>query len=387
MSTRETRPPYRNTSSRNTGSQSRASSSRGGRPSVSRNQEVDRYNYVDRDIYSRSDRGGQPSYHSPRRRKRHSGLKKFAMVACSFLLVAALGAAAWAGVLFSRLNREEASTESYVQQPSAAPAWDVIHDDKVTNILLLGTDNGGDGLSSRSDTTMLISIDNKTQSVRMVSFLRDLYLEIPTVGMGRLNTAFNNGGPALTMQTLENNFRISVDKYIQIDFDGLVAIIDRLGGIDVDMSEAAVEVTNQDMKSNLTPGVNHLDGRLALYYVRIRNIDSDFGRTQRQQQVLKIIMDQCKTKNPLEISALAYDFLPYVTTNLSESDLSYLISIAPQVMSYEVDKMHVPDDTAYTDLTLPSGAMVLDPDLEENCRLLREFLYDSPSPSASSTEP
>ena len=305
------------------------------------------------------------------------------MVVFSLLIFAALGAAAWAGVLFSRLNREEANTESYVQQPSDAPAWEVIHDDKVTNILLLGTDNGDDGLSSRSDTTLLVSIDNKTQKVRMVSFLRDLYIEIPTVGKARLNTAFNKGGAALTMQTLENNFRISVDKYLQVDFDGLTAIIDKLGGIDIEISEAAATVMNREMGCNLQAGVNHLDGRLALYYVRIREIDSDFGRTQRQQQVLQTVMKQCASKNPLEISGLAYDFLPYVTTNLSEGDLTYLISIAPQMMSYSVDTLHIPDDTAFEDLRLPNGARVLDPDLEENCRILREFLYDSGETEAS----
>ena len=96
-------------------------------------------------------------------------------------------------------------------------------------------------------------------------------------------------------------------------------------------------------------------------------------------------MDACKGKNPAELSALAYDFLPHVTTNLSDGDLLYLISLAPQILDgYEIENAHIPADTAFQDLTLPSGAMVLDPDLEENCRILREFLhYDTSSENIS----
>ena len=178
------------------------------------------------------------------------------------------------------------------------------------------------------------------------------------------------------MQTLENNFRIAVDKYIEIDFEGLTSIIDQIGGIDIEVSAAAAQEENHMMGSNLKEGMNHLNGELALYYARIRHIDSDFGRTARQQQVLQAIMDRCKGKNPAELSALAYDFLPHVTTNLSNSDLLYLISLAPQILDgYEIETAHIPAENAFQDLTLPSGAMVLDPDLEENCRILREFLH------------
>ena len=157
----------------------------------------------------------------------------------------------------------------YTEQPSAAPTWDVINDDKVTNILLIGTDKGDDGLSSRSDTTMLVSIDNRTKSLRLVSFLRDMYLEIPTLeGKHKFNAAYANGGAALTMQTLENNFRIQIDKYVEIDFENFEQVIDKMGGIDIDMSAKSAAYENEVMGSNMHEGVNHLDGRLALYYAR-----------------------------------------------------------------------------------------------------------------------
>ena len=370
---------------------SRSSSSRGGRSQSSpqrgrasgaspqRYGDIDRYNYVD--IYSSRSAAarastGHPSGGKRRKKPRHRGLKRLGAALLSLVVFLSLGVIAYAGVMLSRMNRQEADTESYVQQPSDAPAWAVVDDDKITNILLLGVDKGDDGLSSRSDTCMLISIDNHTGSLRMVSFLRDLYLEIPTVGKARLNTAYTHGGAALTMQTLENNFRIAVDKYIEIDFEGLTSVIDQIGGIDIEVSAAAAQEENEMMGSDLKEGMNHLDGKLALYYARIRHIDSDFGRTARQQQVLKAIMDKCKGKNPAELSALAYDFLPHVTTNLSNGDLLYLISLAPQILDgYEIENAHIPADTAFQDLTLPSGAMVLDPDLEENCRILREFLH------------
>ena len=389
---------YRNQNSHSSSSRARrpqGNPSRGGRSSggaAQRRGEIDRYNYVDRDIYSSrsaASRGsaGRPSGGNRRKKPRHRGLKRLGAVVLSLVVFLSLGVIAYAGVMLSRMNRQEANTESYVQQPSAAPAWEVVDDDKITNILLLGVDKGDDGLSSRSDTCMLISIDNHTGSLRMVSFLRDLYIEIPTVGKARLNTAYTHGGAALTMQTLENNFRIAVDKYIEIDFEGLTSIIDQIGGIDIEVSAAAAQEENQMMGSNLKEGMNHLNGELALYYARIRHIDSDFGRTARQQQVLQAIMDRCKGKNPAELSALAYDFLPHVTTNLTNSDLLYLISLAPQILDgYEIETAHIPADNAFQDLTLPSGAMVLDPDLEENCRILREFLHYETDSAGSAEE-
>ena len=345
--------------------------------------EIDRYNYVDRDIYSSSNkRAAVQSARSRkagrRRKKKRGGHRILATIFC-VMLVLVLGVAAYAGVMMNRLNRPGVDTSQYVEQPAAAPAWDVISKDGVTNILLSGADTGDDGNSHRSDTTMLVSIDNETKKLRLVSFLRDLYLEIPTVGKTKLNAAYAHGGPALTMQTIENNFRVNIDKYVSVNFDNFEAIIDKMGGIDIDMSAEVAEEENRNMGSNLHEGVNHLDGRLALYYARIRATDSDFGRTGRQRQVVEAMISRMKELNPVEFSKLMYDYLPFVETNLSDGDLLALAAMAPAIMNYEMETMAVPNIDTYEDQTIQGSGMVLVPDLPENCRLLREFLYGQES--------
>lgn len=342
------------------------------------NQPIDRYNYVDRDIYSNSG-GRHPSGGHYRRKKKRIG-RRIAIVLTTLVLVVAAAVGVYASVMLNRVNRTpgiEDDLSKYTEQPSAAPTWDVIEDDKITNILLIGTDKGDDGLSSRSDTTMLVSIDNRTQTLRLVSFLRDMYLEIPTLeGKHKFNAAYANGGAALTMQTLENNFRIPIDKYVEIDFENFEQVIDKMGGIDIDMSAESAAYENQVMGSNLHEGVNHLDGRLALYYARIRDIDSDFGRTGRQRQVILAMLERFKGLNPIEMNNIAYEYLPYVTTNLSNTDILYLISLMGQLPSYEQETMHIPNDNTFEDRRIEGvGQVLYMDDLTENCTLLREFLY------------
>lgn len=347
--------------------------------------EIDRYNYVDRDIYSNKHTSQQVSghYRKKSRRKKGGGLKKAVLTVLSLILVVAIGVIAYAFIMTSRLDRsDKGDTASYVEQPSAAPAWGVISDKDVTNILLIGIDKNDDGTDGRSDTNMLISIDNNSKTIRLVSFLRDTYLEIPTMEKQKLNAAFAHGGPALTMQTLENNYRINIDKYISVNSDNFETIIDKMGGLDINMDKAVCDAENRNMGSNLKPGVNHLNGKLALYYSRIREIDSDFGRTGRQREVVELMIKKLKTLNPLEVNKIVFDYMPYIKTNLTDSELLYLASIAGPVSNYGMKTMHVPNENTYQDENIKGVGAVLVPDLSKNCELLREFLYGTDASSA-----
>ncbi|HIU31230.1 MAG TPA: LCP family protein [Candidatus Caccousia avistercoris] len=347
------------------------------RRQASGSREIDRYHYVDRDIYSHS-RHAPPPRRRKKRKKRKSPLRRFFTGVLLLLVVFVVGAAAYGGLLLSRLDRPaEVDTSQYEEQPSAAPTWSVLSDSKVMNILLIGKDKGDDGKSSRSDTTMLLSIDTENKQLKLVSFLRDMYLEIPTVGKTRFNSAYANGGAALTMQTLENNFRVELDKYVEVDFETFALVIDKMGGIDIDMNAKVAAEGNKNIGSHWTEGVNHLSGEEALYYARIRATDSDFGRTGRQRQVVEAMLARFKEMNAIEMNQIVFDLLPNITTNLEDPDILYLLSIAPQVLDYEQVTMHVPNDGTFQDLKLPSGAQVLQVDVEENSRLLREFLYPS----------
>lgn len=353
-------------------------SSRGGnrRPSG----EIDRYNYVDRDIYSNSERdiyssAGPAKKSTSKRRppKRKKG-KKVAVIVLAVVLLLCAGVFAYASSLLSQIRRDTTDSNNYVQQPSDAPQWDVMSNKQVTNILLIGTDREQDGLR-RSDTMMLVSIDNKNKKVKLTSFLRDLYVEIPNIGKKKLNASYSNGGAFLTMHTIENNFRINIDKFVTIDVDSFAEVIDKMGGIEVDISQAEADEMNRVKHAQMSAGRNHMRGTLALYYSRIRIIDSDFGRTNRQRKVIGCMVDKLKSKNPIELSSLLHDYMSYVTTNLSDGEMLGLAANAMSLMNYPMETLHMPEAGMYEDERIPGVGDVLNPDLEANGKALREFIY------------
>lgn len=309
------------------------------------------------------------------------------MVMASLLLVVIAvvgGTGAW---VFSQLHREDVDTKQYEEQPSDAPAWTVASADGIMNVLLIGADRNKDGSNGRSDSMILISIDQNHKKLRMVSFMRDLYLDIPTVGYERLNAAFAYGGPALTMQTIENYFRVSVDKYVQTDFANFEKIITKMGGVDVELSKEEAEFMNQKKGWTLQEGVQHLNAEQALYFSRIRDLDSDFGRTGRQRQMILCMLETFQKLNVTDMASVVLDYMPYVTTNLSNDDILGLASLAMDFSSYEVETMHIPDTDTYEDIQVElngvSGNQVMKPDVEENARRLKAFLYGNEDSSSS----
>ena len=125
----------------------------------------------------------------------------------------------------------------------------------ITNILLLGVDNReGETGFQRADTMMLISIDNLHQKIKFTSFLRDSYVEIPGHGMMKLNAASSLGGIQLTIDTIEYNYKVKINKYMEVDFNAFTAIIDALGGVDVPVTAKEAAYLNSTWyKWSLTP--------------------------------------------------------------------------------------------------------------------------------------
>lgn len=345
-------------------------------------QNYDQYYYTGEPRPSREP--GRSTYQSRQRkhrkkvrRKRNGRRAVLVMLSLVLLLVACVGGyGIW---MLSRINREEVDTEQYERQPSDAPAWTVANEDGIMNILLIGADRNKDGSNGRSDIMMLASVDQKNKTLRLVSFMRDLYLDIPTVGYERLNATFAYGGAALTMQTIENYFRVNIDHYIQTDFQNFELIIEKMGGVDVELSEEEAAYMNQEKGWNLEAGVQHLNAEEALYFSRIRDLDSDFGRTGRQRQMILCMLDTFKKMNVVDMAGVVADYLPYVTTDLSNSDLIGLASLVPDYPNYQVETMYVPYKGTYenieVDLHGSQGNQVLKPDVEANAALLRQFLY------------
>ena len=254
---------------------------------------------------------------------------------------------------------------------------DVRSDQGIDNLLLLGIDGDG-GENQRSDTIMILTLDGNDHVIKMTSILRDTYVFIPgREKMTRINHAYAYGGAALTMRTVESNFRIALDRYVGIDMDGLTVVVERLGGVDITLTEKEASVINQHVKnSHLTSGVQHLNGAQATYYARIRKIDSDFGRTGRQRKLIKAMMVRMSQLRPLEQHLLVSEAAPYFTTNLSNTELLGLAFKAAGMLESDTQEMSVPVKGAYQSKTISKMA-VLVPDLPENCKEMHRFIFGS----------
>ena len=238
---------------------------------------------------------------------------------------------------------------------------------KLLNFLLVGQDRRPGEGRQRSDTMILISINTKTKQVSMISFLRDLYVQIPGYTDNRLNAAYVFGGFPLLKKALYINFGISVDGCFEVDFVGFTALIDQIGGVDVSLTAAEANRIGKGTRE----GMNHLNGAQALAYARIRKIDSDFQRTNRQRTVLLAAFDKVKTLGVTEIIQLLDAALPFLTTDMTNADIySTAIKLLPMVTSVSIKTYHIPPDGTYRPVYIRKMA-VLYPDLAAIRKILQ----------------
>lgn len=243
-------------------------------------------------------------------------------------------------------------------------------DDDLLNILLVGQDaRPGEG-RARSDSMMVCSINLETKQVSLISFLRDLYVEIPGTIPNRLNSAYAYGGFELLKETLYKNFGVTIDGCFEVNFDGFESVIDIAGGVDLKLTAPEARIVG----GGATEGMNHLNGEQALNYSRIRKLDSDFGRTERQRNVLMSVFRTVKDKSFKEVSLLAEEMLPHMTTDLNKLQImAMLFQCFKIVDGATVSQYRVPaDDAFYYDRI--RGMSVLVPDLEMTREYLETYL-------------
>lgn len=245
--------------------------------------------------------------------------------------------------------------------------------DHIINILLIGQDRRPGESRQRSDAMILCTVNTEKKTLTMTSFLRDLYVQIPGYRDNRINAAYQFGGMPLLNDCLELNFGVHVDGNVEVDFGEFTQIIDLMGGVRVSLTGAEVGYMN-GAGHEVYPGVNNLTGAEALTYARIRKLDSDFYRTNRQRTVLLALLDKVKTKSFDEQYDLLLQILPLITTDIETAEiLRYALELLPILDELQVTTQHIPADGAYTNARI-RGMSVLVPDLEKNRQLLVETL-------------
>lgn len=256
----------------------------------------------------------------------------------------------------------------------------------VYNILLIGVDRRDKTWYGNSDSMILLSVNKDTKQIHMTSFMRDLYANIPDVGVKKLNAACAYGGGPLVVRTIEDNYKLPIDNYASVDFDSMIDIIDAVGGIELSPSDDEVRVANNYINEMCklrnadasahqytSSGDQHVDGYQAVAYARIRYVgNSDYQRTERQREVLSKMMQEMKSSSVTELSALADTILPSVTHNIDQSTLMTLIGELPTILSYEIVQSRVP----YDDLYSSKGEMLV-PDFSATISRLQTEIYGS----------
>ena len=240
-----------------------------------------------------------------------------------------------------------------------------IDDDDLVNILLVGQDTRGN-TRERSDVMILCSINTKTGEVAIGSFLRDLYVQIPGYNDNRMNAAYAFGGFPLLYDVFEANFGITCDGGIEVDFKGFKEIVDLIGGVDLELTNGEAAIVG------VYPGVNHLNGEQALSYARIRKLDSDFGRTSRQRNVLNAILNKVRYLSTTELLNLVNSCLNYITTDMTNSQIIDVAMVTlPLVSNLQLKEYRIPTDDGYYNAYI-RGMAVLVPDLKLAQNYLKE---------------
>lgn len=261
-------------------------------------------------------------------------------------------------------------------------AADAMDGKQVLNILITGQDRRDVDEWGRSDTMILCSINAKNDTVTMVSFLRDLYIKIPGHGSNRLNAAYSWGGSELLNETLVQNFDVAIDGNVEIDFYDFITLIDYLGGITVELTSEEAEYLNKngnwdvetDSPWSLAEGENHLTGSQALAYSRIRYLDSDFVRTERQRRVLSQVLKMLQHLSWNELMDAMDMLLENSSLSFTEDELLlYTIGFYPVLMDGEVITGRIPADGTWEYDTV-SGMSVVKANLGENKTILHSWL-------------
>lgn len=338
-------------------------------------------------------------------KKRKVKKGKIVLLLCEvIILVVAVAALA---MVFKATDEEKGMTKVVIDDPEVNPGvgvtWKENEDlQKYTNIALFGVDARGSNLTAgtRSDTIMILSLNNETGEAKLVSVYRDTYLNLGNDVYNKCNAAYAKGGPEQAISMLNLNLDLYITDFVTVGFSGLMKVIDAVGGVEIDVKENEIKHLNNYQASmyateaepnKLTtdyvpvtePGLQTLSGYQAVAYCRIRAVGNDFGRTERQRNVLQAVLNKAKNATPDQLNKIAEEVFPLIATSMEVDEILGLIA---NVSSYEiVGSCGFPFDTNITTGKIGSkGSCVIPMDLTTNVELLHEYLYPgveyTPSP-------
>ncbi len=255
-----------------------------------------------------------------------------------------------------------------------------------TNVALFGGDSrtGQLGKGARTDAIIVVSLNNATKEVKMVSIYRDTLLDTANGKIQKCNAAHSAGGPQQAINMLNMNLDLDIQKYVTVDFKAVSDVVDLVGGIEVDVSEAEMKATNlyipetarvAGKKANYIshPGLQTLDGVQATTYARIRKgVGDDYQRTVRQRLVIEKVAQKVMKSDLKTLNSIIDKVFPAISTNFTMAEI---LSYAKDITKYKIgESQGFPKEK--TSATIPGkGSCVIPVTLKSNVQALHEFLY------------
>lgn len=266
----------------------------------------------------------------------------------------------------------------------------------IINIAMFGVDaRNTKSTTGLSDSIIILSVNTKEKTIKTTSILRDSYVPITNYGNRKINEAYARGGPVLAINTINKNYKMNITDYVTVNFAMLADVIDIMNGIDLEITEKERKQINwlidtEDFQSSYkTPhvtksGMVHLNGKQAMHYARIRKIDSDAVRSQRQAKVLSLLLEKVKNTNVSKYPGILKSVLKHVETSLSYSEI---IAYAPLVSGLgDIESTYVPDPAKDKNVKggMYKGAWVYRYDIPAAADRIHDFIYGDGENSTSS---
>ena len=247
----------------------------------------------------------------------------------------------------------------------------------IMNIALYGVDSESPENKGRSDAIMIASINGKTGKIKLISIARDTYVDVPEHGKTKINHAYAYGGPQLAIQTMNENFNLNVTDYVTVNFNSLADVIDEMGGIDLEITEAERKQINNYLlkgEKQQESGMVHLTGPQAVSYSRIRKIDGDVMRGERQRKVLECLFQKALEINPLSYPSYVRKFAPMVETSLSNDEILKIAS-AGMKSGVSLEQAGMPNENIKSGGQTISGVWYYVYDIPQAADMIESFIY------------
>ena len=342
---------------------------------------------------------GRKSVETERKKKQPRGclgrFLLFLVVVEGLILAAGIGAFLYLNSVLDLVERPQAKRTAIFEKLEDLGESLSGKNDGIVNILLIGQDMREGADHKLADAMILCSVNRNTGTMTMCSLMRDMYVQLPDYAghagsKNRINAAYSlgcawngdRGGMEMLDQLILEQFGVEVDYNVEFSFDSFVRVVDALGGVELDLTEAEAAYLNKqpNLPNSYTEGSNLLDGEAALIFVRTRHSsagDSDFFRTGRQRAVVAAVTEKLRKMDLMQLHGLITDILPMIYTDMTNREiLSCVLKLLPMAADLKIESQQIPADGTYENARVEIGgysAAVLVPDLEKNKQILMEI--------------